>query len=91
MSNKRFYTVCFEITEEGAWKHYGAQFTQSLATDEPVHHGVRVTACGTGDVMTGFDALSDVLSNNGHDVDDCIREWCAENDISPEDTQLIIG
>jgi len=89
--SKRYYTVVFEITDEEAWKAYGTQFSQSLADDEPLHHGVKVTACGDGDVMSGFDALSNHLINNGHDVDDVIREWAEENELTTEEAQLIIG
>ena len=89
--SKRYYTVVYEIHSEEAFKRVASAATGAMETDTGPIDGVRVTACGNGDVMTGYDALADVLSNNGHDVDDCIREWCEENEISPEDAELIIG
>lgn len=88
---KRYYTVVFEITDEESWKHYGPQFSQSLADEEPVRTGVRVVSCGNGDCMTACDAYSDTLVDLGYEPDEVIREWCAENDISPEEAKLIIG
>lgn len=88
---KRYYTVVYEIHNEEAFKRVAGAATGSMETGTGLIDGVRVTACGDGDVMTGFDALSDHLMNSGHDVDDVIREWAEEHDLTPEEAQLIIG
>lgn len=88
---KRYYTVVYEIHDDEAFKRVASAASGSMDTGTGLIEGVRVTACGEGDCMTAYDALADTLSHNGHDVDECIREWCEENEISPEDAALIIG
>lgn len=91
MSSKRYYTVVFEITDEESWKHYGPQFSQSLADEQPVRTGVQVVSCGEGDCMTACDAYSDVLLDLGHAPDEVIREWAEDQGMTPEEANLVIG
>lgn len=89
--NKRYYTVVYEITNEEAFKRVAGQATASMADDVSPIDGVKVTACGEGDIMTCYDALAECASNNGHDVDDVVTEWCQEHEIPTDEIQRIIG
>lgn len=92
--SKRYYSVCFEITDEAAWKKMGPAFTHSLVEgveqDSPVP-GVRVVSCGTGDVMSAYDALADQCLQDGRSPDEVIQHWCRLHGDTPENAKLIIG
>jgi hypothetical protein len=86
---KRYFTVVFEITnEENFTGMFAGPFTKSLAEDSDIIEGVKVVSCGRGDTMTAYDALAHNLEANGQDADDCVREYCEENEI---DAKSIIG
>ena len=89
--SKRYYTVVYEIHNEEAFKRVAGAATGSMASGTGPIDGVAVTACGDGDVMTAYDALSDQCLEDGHSPDDVVLAWCEENDISPEEAKLIIG
>ena len=89
--NKRYYTVVYEITDEEAFKRIAGQATASMTDDVSPNDGVKVTACGNGDVMTCYDALAEVLVNNGFDVDEVIKDWGHEHEIPDDEIKQIIG
>lgn len=92
--SKRYYTVVFEITDEESWKGMGPAFTQSMVEgieQSTVVPGVQVIACGNGDVMSAYDALSDQCLQDGRSPDEVVQQWCRRNGDSPEEAKLIIG
>lgn len=89
--NKRYYTVVYEITDEEAFKRIASAASGSMETGTGMVDGVKVTACGNGDVMTCYDALAEVLVNNGFDVDEVIKDWGHEHEIPDDEIKQIIG
>ena len=84
---KKYFTVVFEITnEENFTGMFAGPFTKSLAEESDIVEGVKVIACGAGDSMTAYDALAHNLEANGQDADDCVREYCEENDLDADAT-----
>lgn len=86
--SKRYYTVVYEITDEEAFKRVSSAAIGSMETDTGLIPGVKVVACGNGDTMTAYDALAQHLTNNGHNVDDVVMEFCEEMEL---DGPAIIG
>lgn len=90
MSDKRYFTVVFEITnEENFTGMFAGPFTKSLAEDSDIIEGVKVVSCGTGDVMTAYDALAQQVEDDGRSADDVVREYCENDD--DLDADAIIG
>lgn len=89
MSDKRYFTVVFEITnEENFTGMFAGPFTKSLAEESDIIEGVKVVSCGRGDVMTAYDALAHNVEACGENADDCVREYCEENEL---DAKAVIG
>lgn len=89
---KRYFTVVFEITnEENFTGMFAGPFTKSLAEDSDIIEGVKVTACGTGDSMSAYDALAEHAQEDGKDPDDMIREWGETMGLDDDEINSIIG
>lgn len=89
---KKYFTVVFEITnEENFTGMFAGPFTKSLAEESDIIEGVRVTACGPGDVMSAYDALAEHAQEDGKNPDDMVREWGGAQGLTDEEVDLIIG
>lgn len=89
MSDKRYFTVVFEITnEENFTGMFAGPFTKSLAEDSDIIEGVKVVSCGRGDTMTAYDALAEELNSHGIGSDDVVQIYCEEHEL---DAKAVIG
>jgi len=57
-----------------------------MEADTGIEPGVKVVACGNGDTMTAYDALSELALEVGFDPDQVVREFCEVNELDADAT-----
>jgi hypothetical protein len=72
MSDKRYFTVVFQVEDEIEFREFSREMLASMSGDQ-LYRGASVTGAGAGDEMTRAEILLELLDGEGIYVQEELR------------------
>lgn len=89
---RKYYTAVFEVHDQKKFGHLMTKLLETMADDEAVYRGARVTAFGQGDMATQAEAYESEIEANGVHPSSCVRDLLSDENptMSHDDLNALV-